>query len=53
VGTKAFSNKAGELRAYQREGVWIIDGDVDGDGIADFSLALAGAYTPGVGDFIL
>jgi hypothetical protein len=36
-----FSGTAGELRAIEdEEGVWMIEGDLDGDGVADFVLAV-------------
>jgi Ca2+-binding RTX toxin-like protein len=41
VGSAAFSNTAGELRAYQSGADWFVEGDVDGDGIADLSIQVA------------
>ncbi|HEX8622670.1 MAG TPA: Ig-like domain-containing protein [Allosphingosinicella sp.] len=45
IGSEAFSEQgpasAGELRAYQVEGGWFVEGDTDGDGNADFVLSLA------------
>jgi hypothetical protein len=42
IGSEAFSEQgaasAGELRATQVEGGWIVEGDTDGDGSADFVL---------------
>jgi len=35
IGSGAFSNTAGELRAYQSGASWFVEGDVDGDGAAD------------------
>ncbi|MGA9581255.1 MAG: calcium-binding protein [Allosphingosinicella sp.] len=41
IGTAAFGNQAGQLRVEsQREPVWLLQGDTDGDGIADFELTL-------------
>jgi uncharacterized protein len=46
VGAAAFSGVAGELRAVQSGGSWIIEGDVNGDGVADLLIAVttAGGY---------
>jgi hypothetical protein len=45
IGPAAFSGQgaasAGELRAYQVEGGWFVEGDTNGDGSADFVLAVA------------
>lgn len=39
IGGGAFSGLAGELRAYDSgSGLWRVEGDVDGDGLADFAL---------------
>lgn len=35
VGAAAFSGKAGELRAFNAGSVWIVEGDSDGNGVAD------------------
>jgi len=35
IGGNAFSNTAGELRAYQSGASWFVEGDVNGDGVAD------------------
>jgi len=35
IGDAAFSNTAGELRAYQSGASWFVEGDVNGDGNAD------------------
>jgi serralysin len=48
----AFSGAAGELRAYASEGVRYVAGDVNGDGIADFTIIL-GTVTVQAGDFLL
>ena len=39
IGTAAFSKQAGELRIEKNAGRWIIQGDTDGDGVADFAVA--------------
>ncbi|HEX9931755.1 MAG TPA: calcium-binding protein [Allosphingosinicella sp.] len=56
VGSAAFSGKAGELRAAFDSGtnLWAIQGDVDGDRVADFQLYVStGAGPPPEADFIL
>jgi Ca2+-binding RTX toxin-like protein len=35
IGSSAFGNVAGELRAYQSGADWFVEGDVNGDGAAD------------------
>jgi hypothetical protein len=35
IGNSAFTNVAGQLRAVLDGGVWKVEGDIDGDGIAD------------------
>ena len=41
IGNGAFSGEAaGELRAYQVEGGWFVEGDTNGDGEADFFLVV-------------
>jgi Ca2+-binding RTX toxin-like protein len=36
IGTNsAFTEQAGQLRVVQTEGKWFVEGDVDGDGVAD------------------
>lgn len=49
IGDEAFSGEAGELRLAGRR----VQGDVDGDGRADFSLVMAHNPELTVGDFIL
>ncbi len=38
VGSQAFSKTAGELRFFTDAGVNYLEGDVNGDGVADFSV---------------
>jgi Ca2+-binding RTX toxin-like protein len=38
IGSAAFTGTAGELRAVSSAGSQLISGDVDGDGVADFSI---------------
>ncbi|MEO7177339.1 MAG: Ig-like domain-containing protein, partial [Allosphingosinicella sp.] len=40
IGSNAFSGTAGELRGYSSDSGWIVEGDVDGDGVADLYIAL-------------
>ncbi len=38
IGTSAFSGSAGQLRAYISGSNFFVEGDVDGNGVADFSI---------------
>ncbi|HET9637700.1 MAG TPA: M10 family metallopeptidase C-terminal domain-containing protein [Allosphingosinicella sp.] len=55
IGSSAFSGSSGELRAYEQSGTWFVEGDVNGDSVADLVIALTlqGPTPLGVGDFIL
>ncbi|HYI40517.1 MAG TPA: endo alpha-1,4 polygalactosaminidase [Allosphingosinicella sp.] len=55
IGSSAFNGTAGQLRAFQQGGIWILQGDVNGDGVADLvvALTLQGATPLGAGDFLL
>lgn len=53
LGTDAFTGTAGELRYEQISGNTYVQGDVDGDGVADFWIRVDGAHSLGAGDFIL
>ena len=53
IGGTAFSNTAGELRYTQSGGVTLVEGDVDGDGAADFAIALTGTIALLGSDFTL
>lgn len=56
VGSAAFSRTAGELRAFDTGlGYWLVEGDVDGDGAADFALNVTPATSNPLvsSDFIL
>jgi len=49
IGEAEFSGRAGQLRAV----AGLVQGDVDGDGLADFEIGLTGSYVPVAADFIL
>jgi len=55
IGSNAFTGTAGQLRAFQQGGTWILEGDVNGDGVADLVIALTlqGPVPLGAGDFLL
>ncbi|MFM6930961.1 MAG: calcium-binding protein [Novosphingobium sp.] len=54
IGTAAFSNVAGQLMVVdQGGGHWLVEGDTNGDGVADFSLAVTSDHALGLGDFNL
>jgi Ca2+-binding RTX toxin-like protein len=44
IGSNAFTGSgaasAGELRAYQDNGIWFVEGDTDGNGVADLVIAV-------------
>lgn len=53
VGYAAFSGAAGELRAVHLDGAQRLEGDVDGDGAADFAIEVAGDASAVEGWFVL
>ncbi|MHC2017622.1 hypothetical protein [Methylobacterium sp. CM6247] len=53
IGAAGFHDKAGELRSVSSGSNTLVSGDVDGNGVADFSILLKGALTLQAGDFIL
>ena len=53
IGSAAFSGAAGELRSTRFAAVTLVQGDVNGDAVADLSIMLRGAWTLGTSDFIL
>ena len=54
IGSAAFSGTAGQLRAEHVGGNTVVQGDVNGDGVADFEIALIGfTGTISASDFIL
>jgi len=52
IGAAAFSHTAGELRAYQSGG-WFVEGDTNGDGVADLVIAVASDHALTSADFVL
>ncbi len=53
IADAAFSNTAGELRFEQTGGNTIVQGDVNGDGLADFEIELTGTITMVESDFLI
>jgi Ca2+-binding RTX toxin-like protein len=54
IGSNAFSHVAGELRIYLDNGQWRVEGDINGDTIADFGILFQSGTTPPVeSDFLL
>ena len=52
IGTSAFHHSAGELRYEQISGNTYVQGDTNGDGIADFWIRVDGLHTLASDDFI-
>ncbi|MFN3944115.1 MAG: M10 family metallopeptidase C-terminal domain-containing protein [Allosphingosinicella sp.] len=54
IGAAAFSGKAGELRAWQQDGRWIVEGDVNGNAAADLVIAVTttGGHILTAADFL-
>jgi hypothetical protein len=53
IGTAAFSNTAGELRFVMQPGPYVIQGDVNGDGIADLTIHVDPNHALTTADFVL
>jgi Ca2+-binding RTX toxin-like protein len=54
IGSTSFSNKAGELRLEKHDGYTVVQGDTNGDGVADFAIELDHfTYTMKASDFLL
>ena len=49
----AFTNSVGDLRAFWQGNNTVVQGDVNGDGKADFSIALTGRLNLSAGDMVL
>jgi serralysin len=41
IGSNAFSGSAGQLRTYENNGSWFVEGDTNGDGAADLVIQLS------------
>jgi Ca2+-binding RTX toxin-like protein len=52
IGTDRFTGAGGEVRYQQNGGTTIVFADVDGDRVADFSIALRGAHVLSADDFL-
>jgi serralysin len=52
IGTAAFSNVAGEVRTQVINGNTFVQGDVDGDGVADFMIRLDGIISLTADDLV-
>lgn len=53
IGAAAFGSSAGQLRYQQVGGATFVQGDTDGDGIADFIIRIDGLHTLTSGDFLI
>jgi Ca2+-binding RTX toxin-like protein len=53
IGTQGFHNVAGELRYEVVGGFTFVSGDMDGDGLADMMIRLAGSHVMAASDFVL
>ena len=53
VVNSGFGGHAGELRFFTSAGATKIEGDTNGDSIADFQITLTGTIALSIGDFIL
>jgi serralysin len=55
IGSGAFTNQAGQLRAENVGGTWVVQGDVDGDGVADLQInvIVSDLHALGGSDFVL
>ena len=53
IGTQQFSVVAGQLRYFNSDGDTFVQGDTNGDGMADFLIYLAGTHSLATGDFVL
>ena len=52
IGGQKFHHKAGELHMLNKSGFVLIEGDINGDGKADFQIEVHGLGLPDKGDFL-
>ncbi|MEQ1901536.1 MAG: VCBS domain-containing protein [Devosia sp.] len=53
IGQGGFSGHAGEVHYVAGSGVTIVEGDMNGDGVADFQIAVTGSFAFTAGNFLL
>ena len=53
IGNNAFTNKAAQIHVVQTPEALILEGDTNGDGVADFQIALQGVREFGIQDLIV
>ena len=53
IGAQSFHHRAGELHFVRAVGHVFVEGDVNGDGRADFRIDIHGASTLSHSDFVL
>jgi serralysin len=53
IGTAGFSGRAGELHQIRSNGLTVVEGDLNGDGIADFQIEFATTMSLSSTDFLL
>ena len=53
IGKKGFHERAGELHLVKKAGYVLVEGDINGDGRADFQIQVDGVGALARGDFIL
>ena len=53
IGTGAFTSQAGQLRYSQDATNTFVEGDVNGDGVADWAVQVNGLYAFASTDFVL
>jgi len=53
IGTAAFGGQAGQVRLVVAGSDCLLQGDVNGDGVADFEIQVAGVVSVAVNDLVL
>ena len=53
IGSHGFTGVAGQLRYFLSDGDTFVQGDTNGDGLADFLIFLDGSHSLVAGDFVL